>query len=305
MSTFAANKTKMPLKCGVSLVEFEKSYDEISAQTDVYFPWVRPPYSKRQNVMIKNNEITIYIAVVLLFSSLIAVVANIAGNVNMSILSVFTPSLLALVMVLLVDGRKGAKTLFVGKLIKPFGWRWFLVALLVFPVVCLVAVALHSMFGGPSLGLRTTQLIPQLIVILVISLGEEFGWRGYLLPKLQEKYSAFVASLILGTVWGLWHFPASLIGTGVPLEMPFFVFMVWVLLATLLMTWVYNNTGSVFLAILMHTMANTAFNYFPLLPEFVGQLNTFFVFLVLLGLLTAVVVWRYGPRYLVRVQNEG
>lgn len=250
--------------------------------------------------MIKKNEVTIYIAGVLLLSSLISAIANIAGNANMSILSVFTPSILALVMVVLVSGRGGAKSLFVEKLIHPFGWRWFLVALLVFPVVCLAAVGLHSMFGGPSLELRTTQLLPQLIVIIVISLGEEFGWRGYLLPKLQEKYSAFVASLILGAVWGMWHFPASLIGKGVPLEMPFYLFMVWVLLATFLMTWVYNNTGSVFLAIIMHTMANAAFNYLPLLPEFVGQLNTFLVFLTLIGLLTAGVVWFYGPRHLVR-----
>ena len=172
---------------------------------------------------IKNNQVTIYIVVVLLLSSLVAVGAKAVGNVRLSIFSVFTPSLLALVMVLLVDGRNGAKGLFVRQLIRPFGWGWFLVALLVFPVVGITAVGVHSMLGGPSLGLRTTQLLPQVIVILVISLGEEFGWRGYLLPKLQEKHSALVASLILGVVWSLWHFPASLIGSGVPLEMPFVV----------------------------------------------------------------------------------
>ncbi|MBB5210884.1 CPBP family intramembrane glutamic endopeptidase [Microbulbifer hydrolyticus] len=254
--------------------------------------------------MIKRNQVLIFTIVVLFFSSLIALAAKKAGNTNLSILLVFTPSLVALLMVLLVDGGKGAKALFVDQLIKPFGLGWFLTALLVFPLVGVAAVTLHSMFGGPSLGLRTTQLLPQLIVILVISLGEEFGWRGYLLPKLQEKYSALTASLILGAVWGFWHFPASLIGTGVPQEMPFFVFLVWVLLATLLMTWVYNNTGSVLLAILMHSMANATFNYLPLLPEFVGQLNTFFVFLAAVGLLTSVVIWRYGPRCLVRAPNR-
>jgi membrane protease YdiL (CAAX protease family) len=242
---------------------------------------------------------------VLLLSSLIAFVASEAGNVNLSILSVFTPSLVALVMVLLSEGSNGAKSLFIGQLIKPFSLSWFLTALLVFPFVGFVAVGLHSMAGGPPLGFRTTQLLPQLIIILVISLGEEFGWRGYFLPKLQEKYSALVASLILGLVWGLWHFPASLIGTGVPLEMPFFVFMIWVFLATLVMTWVYNNTGSVLLAILMHFMANATFNYLPLLPEFVSQLYTFCIFLLIIGLLAVTLVWRFGTNNLLLGKNKG
>ena len=254
--------------------------------------------------MIKNNQIMVFITAVLLLSSLIAFLANKAGNVNLSILSVFTPSLVALVIVLLADGGRGARILFIERLIKPFGLGWFLTALLLFPLVGVTAVVLHSMFGGAPLGLRTTRLFPQLFVIVVISLGEEFGWRGYLLPKLQEKYSALMASLILGVVWGLWHFPASLIGTGVPLDMPFYVFIVWVMLATLVMTWVYNNTGSVFLAIIMHSVANGMFNYLPLLPEFVGQINTFVVFLSLLALFNVAVVWHYGHRYLVRAKSN-
>ena len=243
----------------------------------------------------------IYIVAVLLISSLIAAGAAAVGNTDLSILSVFTPSLLALVMVLMSDGGRGARRLFVGQLTASFGWGWFLVAFLVFPLVAIAAVGLHSMFGGPSLELRTTQLLPQVIVILIISLGEEFGWRGYLLPKLQERHSAVVASLILGLVWGLWHFPASLIGTGVPLEMPFAVFMIWVLLATLVMTFVYNNTGSVLLAIIMHSMANASFNYLPLLPEFVGQLYTFCIFLALMALVAGIVLWRFGADRFLRL----
>ena len=255
--------------------------------------------------MVKNNSIVIYITVLMILCSLISASAYKVGNPQVSIFSVLTPSLVALVMVLIADGKKGVKALFVDQLVKPFGWGWFLVAVAVFPVIGIAAVGLHSMFGGPSLGLRTTQLLPQVIVILVISLGEEFGWRGYLLPKLQEKYSALVASLILGLVWGLWHLPASLIGTGVPQNMPFLVFMVWVLMATMVMTWVYNNTGSVLLAILMHSMANATFNYLPLLPEFVDQLNTFIFFLVGMSLLSGVVVWYFGPRDLLLKQRKG
>jgi membrane protease YdiL (CAAX protease family) len=248
--------------------------------------------------MFKNKEVKMYVITLMLLCVLITSLSYGVGKSQISIVSVLTPSLVALAMVMISDGQKGVKALFVDQLVTPFGWGWFLVALAVFPVVGIAAVGLHGMFGGPSLGLRTTQLLPQVIVILVISLGEEFGWRGYLLPKLQEKYSALVASLILGLVWGVWHFPASLIGTGVPQNMPFLVFMAWVLVATILMTWVYNNTGSVLLAIIMHSAANATFNYLPLLPEFVGQLNTFIFFLVGVSLLSGVVVWYFGPRNL-------
>jgi hypothetical protein len=56
--------------------------------------------------------------------------------------------------------------------------------------------------------------------------------------------------------------------------------------ATILITWVYNNTKSVLVAILMHSAANATFNYLPLLPEFVGQLTIFWVFIGLLWLIT-------------------
>jgi membrane protease YdiL (CAAX protease family) len=159
----------------------------------------------------------------------------------------------------------------------------------------------HSFFGGPSLGLRTTQLIPQLIVILLISLGEEFGWRGFALPRLQERFSALNASLVLGLVRGFWHFPGFLVGAGVPLNMPFGVFLLWIILATILITWVYNNTGgSILSAILMHSAANATFNYLPLLPEFVGQMTTFVIFLGLIFVVTLVVIALNGAKRLVR-----
>lgn len=137
-----------------------------------------------------------------------------------------------------------------------------------------------------------------MIVIVLIALGEEYGWRGYALPKLQERYSALTASIILGLVWGFWHFPGYLIGVGVPLDMPFYLFLLWVLSATVLITWVYNNTENVLMAMVMHIAANATFNYLPLLPEFTGQLVTFWVFLGFVGFVTIVVILRFGATHL-------
>ncbi len=204
-------------------------------------------------------------------------------------------------IVALGSGPTGIKEVFGGRTVARLDLRWSLVALLLIPIVALTGLLVHSFFGGPQLGLRTTGIFPQVIVILLISLGEEFGWRGFALPRLQKHLSAIHASLVLGVIWGIWHYPGFLIGTGVPLEMPFTVFLLWTVLAAILMTWVYNNTGgSVLSAILMHSAANATFNYLPMLPEFVGQITTFSVFLGLLAIVTSLVVFRYGAETLSR-----
>ena len=81
--------------------------------------------------------------------------------------------------------------------------------------------------------------MPQMPLILLIALGEEYGWRGFLLPRLMKRYNLLQASMRLGLIWGLWHFPAYLIGTGVPLQMDFLVFLLWVVLGTLFISWIY------------------------------------------------------------------
>jgi membrane protease YdiL (CAAX protease family) len=145
-------------------------------------------------------------------------------------------------------------------------------------------------FGQPN-------VFPQIIFVIIISLGEEFGWRGFALPRLQERYSALASSLILGVLWSLWHFPGYLVGAGVPLDMPFYLFTLWVIPATILMTWVYNNTSSVWAAILFHSSANMAFGL-RLLPEQTGERTTFSVFVALVWLCAIVVAVMYGPRRL-------
>jgi len=79
--------------------------------------------------------------------------------------------------------------------------------------------------------------------------GEEFGWRGYALPKLQTKYGPVIASLVIGTIWGVWHLPSFFAPQGVVGGIYAEVGMVFILLYTLgtiansiFMTWVYNKS---------------------------------------------------------------
>lgn len=70
---------------------------------------------------------------------------------------------------------------------------------------------------------------------------EEPGWRGFALPRLQERHTPFVATVLLGLAWGVWHVPLyGPAGFVVPLVLAFYY------------TWLYNRTGSILLCVLLH-----------------------------------------------------
>ena len=97
-------------------------------------------------------------------------------------------------------------------------------------------------------------------VLLLGPLPEEIGWRGYLLDRLQLRFEALGASVVLGAAWIAWHVPLFFMtgyyarAGGAPDPLPFGVM---ILLGSVLYTWIHNNThGSVFAAVLFHFAGN-------------------------------------------------
>jgi len=84
------------------------------------------------------------------------------------------------------------------RLWRPFAPAWLAVAVLLLPMVCALA---------GSLGPVPLSLLP-LLFADIAPWGEEFGWRGYLLPRLLERMPVLDASLMVGAVWTVWHIPA-------------------------------------------------------------------------------------------------
>jgi membrane protease YdiL (CAAX protease family) len=79
--------------------------------------------------------------------------------------------------------------------------------------------------------------------------GEEFGWRGYALPKLQNRYGPLIASLVIGALWGIWHLPSFFAPQGVIPAIYAQVGTIFILLYTtgniansIFMTWLYNKS---------------------------------------------------------------
>ena len=82
--------------------------------------------------------------------------------------------------------------------------------------------------------------------------GEEFGWRGYALPRLQARYSPLIATLIVGGVASFWHLPKYLT-VGDPNILPFWFFTLHTTMTAVFFTWILNRTkGSLLPVILLH-----------------------------------------------------
>jgi uncharacterized protein len=172
----------------------------------------------------------------------------------------FGPFLAAIVVLALTEGRTGLLGLF-RRMVR---WRvspgWYVVALLLPAVLAAAATVLNVVLGAepPSaveLSGWTGLFATFAIVLLIPGFGgawEEPGWRGYALPRLQNRRSALVASLILGALIAGWHLPLMVAGQVAYSD------IVLIFAGTIVYNWVFNNAnGSVLIIMLMHAANNT------------------------------------------------
>jgi len=189
----------------------------------------------------------------------------------------------ALIMTTLIDGRAGRQQLLRRMFQWRVGLRWYVLVLVGYPLIFLIGLTAYS-GAAPWIALSQnwslilTYYLPVAAIGIVFpSLGEEPGWRGFALPRLQKQYGPLVGTLILGALHGLWHLPVYFI-PGSILEGPFnltaFAANTGLLIAmTLIWTWLFNNTGqSVFFAMFVHGVSNATSGLIPqLLPDTTGD----------------------------------
>jgi membrane protease YdiL (CAAX protease family) len=214
------------------------------------------------------------------------------------------PSLLGILLTALFSGKSGLSELFgrLGRVRVPL--RWYAAVLLLLPVLWLIAVGIPTLLGLATI---TTPGAGFIVFTGGAGIAEELGWRGFALPRLQARRSAWTASLLLGVLWGLWHLPWR-IALGLPLTttgfLQFIFFYPLMLTAwSVLMTWVYNNTkGSLFLMVLFHAFGNISINTFGSSGTFLGTNNgfPFILYVILLWIAVLLVVVLAGPARLSR-----
>jgi membrane protease YdiL (CAAX protease family) len=177
------------------------------------------------------------------------------------ILSSNVPSVVAIMLTAMVFGR-GALRKLLGRLLI---WRvnplWYLVVFLGPAALVGGVVPLNALLGGPALSLGMPLLGAAIFFGFSIfpgsALGEEIGWRGYVLPRLQSRMSALSASLFLAPIWAVWHLPLWL--QGKPFQTPtlYAGFVVSAFALSVILTWVYNSTGgSLLFVVLLHATVN-------------------------------------------------
>ena len=188
-----------------------------------------------------------------------------------AILSVLVgPSVSGILLTGLVNGKAGLRDLFSRMRRWRVGARWYAVALLTAPLV-FTAVLLPLSLISPvfRLGIfasdaKVSFVLMSIVMGLVVGIFEELGWTGFAVPTLLKlRYGVLSTGLIVGVLWGAWHLLGNDIWASVATSggLPLVLFAVVVGLGLLvgqlpayrvLMVWVYDRTGSLFLAVLMH-----------------------------------------------------
>jgi hypothetical protein len=206
------------------------------------------------------------------------------------------PLIAAVIAYALESGRKGVSELWKTSTHWRIGWRWYGIMLAIILFINLPAFSFGLLKGplpsGSQVWAILVWFVPVFIYTFFASGLEEPGWRGYALPHLQTRYSAKKASVIIGMIWGIWHWPVfiplytSTLNSpgGVPQALITVLIQLAVYIISsmisgaLIYTWLYNRTGSVFLCILFHTLHNNALTYvamlFPSITQSIPLLGT-------------------------------
>ena len=142
----------------------------------------------------------------------------------MGYIAVFGPLVAAFLLTYIDSKKDGVKVLWKNGWKTIFSKIWLIPTILLMPLMGLLTYIIMRILGQPidwSYGLSPAMIVPiGLLIWLVGALPEEYGWRGYALPRLQRTFNPLVAGLILGIIWGVWHLPLHFIETTTQYAIP-------------------------------------------------------------------------------------
>jgi len=185
-------------------------------------------------------------------------------------LGIWAPSLTSVGLTLYFFGKKGLSQMF-GRF-KRYKVKWyFWVLLLLLPVsIHFVGRSLWQLFYDGAINpfhLKPAYWLGAIIPsFLIAGFGEELGWRGFALPRLQRNFSPVKAAFILATVHLLWHLPTYWLGQGMH-NVPFLFTIAFVFPWTFIFNWLYNKSGgSLIFAVGFHAISNASLSIIRFMP---------------------------------------
>lgn len=215
--------------------------------------------------IVRSHPLLTYYVLAIAFSLALALLLNV--SLIFGLLALFGPATAAFIVARAAGGGAGVRALW-SSITR---WRvhpaWYAAAV----VLPLVGLGLgHVVFvvaGNEPLAIPGT-IDPILLVLFVLVIGEEIGWRGFLLPGLLKDRSPIVATAIVAVAWALWHSPLYFVPGMPSFGEPYIALVAWVAANSVLLTWLWLGTRSVLLAALMHGSMNLAGSIvFPLTDQ--------------------------------------
>jgi membrane protease YdiL (CAAX protease family) len=205
----------------------------------------------------------------------------------------YGPSLAALLMALF-DGRGELRRL-LARLRRRRAWTLPPGALLLPFALLVPALFAYALQGGRLASLPWKNVLPTLVLSIFVSgLGEELGWRGYLLPRLQAQFGPLAASVAIGLIWAGWHLPVylwSATQAGAALLIEYALYTLILTAFSIVFTRVYNCTGGKLWPVVLLHAAVTATGNSILVALSPGQAGTWTPYLVYVLSACGVAAW--------------
>lgn len=174
---------------------------------------------------------------------------------------------------------------------------WYAPILLIMPFVMALSYLLLRLTGVqvPAPDITITPTVTLSILFFIGAAGEEVGWSGYATEPLQRRLGALKASIVLGAVWAIYHYP-GLLHAHRSVE-----WIAWWTLYALslrvIMVWLFNNTGkSVFAMVFFHMMINLTWQLFPVNGSYFDPQITGLI----LALMAIIIIIVWGSKNLSR-----
>jgi membrane protease YdiL (CAAX protease family) len=192
---------------------------------------------------------------VLAFGLSVALALLLNVSLLFGLLALFGPAAAAFIVARTTEGGAGTARLRAAIT----RWRvhpgWYLAAVGLPLLAYAIAYVLYALAGYPLLAIPGP-ITPIALVLFFLVIGEEIGWRGFLLPGLLRERSPIIATLIVGVAWLVWHSPLYFVPGMPSYGQSFVAFAAWVIPLSFLLTFVWLGTESVWLATIMHGTAN-------------------------------------------------
>jgi membrane protease YdiL (CAAX protease family) len=261
----------------------------------------------------KNTKVLILFFVLTFLLHIVAgLICRAVPIIFLQILLPWTPNITAILLVIFyLKEKSGVRRLASGWKRWRVSPKWYLLAFA--PVfVYLFSAGIYLVIGGippgpdlnPPLGISFTMMA--IVAIFTGATGEELGWRGFALPRLQRRYSALVSSLILGFYWGIWHIPSWIIA-GLPFTVESTLFFIAsTILNSIVVTCICNNTkGSIFLASIHHWSENVWSQFVVSHLGLISWEALRWIKTPIIAILAIILIIVYGPKKLSKDTSLG